>query len=286
MDHNIRCHPNSLLIVKRQEFDDKKGLFYKRSLHFGIKSETLQNKKYAVDFHNTIIRLKRENHGDVIHDNPKHSRLTTEIEKNELAISTGNSGDNTWEEIKDLIPDVMRVLDETGRAEDFKTILSGIQTRALDKNIALQLLHDVGQYMRQSAASSAHSMRYNDISVKFWLLIQKLFHGKAVRFFRGVSYSENHDENKKQIPAMNFAVPSDTVLYIAGLQYKSDTTKPGVIFQMLRQFAECKSEKDVKLSLDGKKISIGFGKKLGEEDLGGLRKNQHWLRDRNALNTK
>ena len=38
MDHNIRHHPYSSSIVKRQEFDDQRGLFYKRRLHFGIKN--------------------------------------------------------------------------------------------------------------------------------------------------------------------------------------------------------------------------------------------------------
>ena len=35
VDHNIRHHPYSSSIVK---FDDQRGLFYKRSLHFGIKN--------------------------------------------------------------------------------------------------------------------------------------------------------------------------------------------------------------------------------------------------------
>ena len=38
VDHNIRHHSYSSSIVKRQEFDDQRGLFYKRSLHFGIKN--------------------------------------------------------------------------------------------------------------------------------------------------------------------------------------------------------------------------------------------------------
>ena len=36
--HNIRHHPHSSFFVKRQEFDDKRGLFCKRSRHFGIKN--------------------------------------------------------------------------------------------------------------------------------------------------------------------------------------------------------------------------------------------------------
>ena len=38
VDHNIRYHPYSSSIVKHQEFDDQRGLFYKKSLHFGIKN--------------------------------------------------------------------------------------------------------------------------------------------------------------------------------------------------------------------------------------------------------
>ena len=38
VDHNIRRHPPSPLIVKRQEFDVQWGHFYKRSLRFGIEN--------------------------------------------------------------------------------------------------------------------------------------------------------------------------------------------------------------------------------------------------------
>ena len=38
VDHRIRNHPHSSIIIKHQEFDDQRGLFFKRSLPFGIKN--------------------------------------------------------------------------------------------------------------------------------------------------------------------------------------------------------------------------------------------------------
>ena len=51
VDHNIRHHQYSSSMVKRQEFDDQRGPFYKRSLHFGIKNleQYLRMNTYSKD---------------------------------------------------------------------------------------------------------------------------------------------------------------------------------------------------------------------------------------------
>ena len=59
-----------------------------------------------------------------------------------------------------------------------------LQSGKLDvKNMALHLLLDVGQFLNANAPSR---MRYSKTSLDYWLVIQKLFKGKGVRFFRGV----------------------------------------------------------------------------------------------------
>ena len=82
-----------------------------------------------------------------------------------------------------FIPDVIVKLKEVGRCEDFISILQGINGDQLSvNNIALNLLLDIGMYLR---ADSPNAVRYSETSHSFWLVIKKLFRGKAIRFFSG-----------------------------------------------------------------------------------------------------
>ena len=67
----------------------------------------------------------------------------------------------------------------------------------------------------------------------------------------------------------NFAVPSDPVLNQESSKYRTDVSTPGIISQSLTIFSTVHKGKDCKLSIDGKKLAYIFGKKYGEEDLGG-----------------
>ncbi|CAC5357935.1 unnamed protein product [Mytilus coruscus] len=68
---------------------------------------------------------------------------------------------------------------------------------------------------------------------------------------------------------IDFAVPSDPILCKHTAKYTLDAAKPGLLDLSLKIVSEkLKGEKDVKLSIDGKKLASGFGK-LGNEDLGG-----------------
>jgi hypothetical protein len=53
------------------------------------------------------------------------------------------------------------------------------------------------------------------------------------------------------------------------LRHRVDANKPGILYQALDAFASSHPGEDCKLSIDGKKLSYGYGKHLGDEDLDG-----------------
>ena len=60
--------------------------------------------------------------------------------------------------------------------------MRNIAAKEITGNIALHLLLDVGQFLRQQ---TVHAFRYKEVTKDFWTLVQKLFNGKGVRFFSG-----------------------------------------------------------------------------------------------------
>ncbi len=68
---------------------------------------------------------------------------------------------------------------------------------------------------------------------------------------------------------LNFAVPSEKILSKHASSLRVDASSPGVLHESLDAFAVANPNTDCKISIDGKKISYGYGKKLGEEDLNG-----------------
>ena len=67
----------------------------------------------------------------------------------------------------------------------------------------------------------------------------------------------------------NFKIPSKAVLSKQSQPFHVDAQTPGVLNEPLKAFAKSRGKVDVKLSFDGGKLATGYGKKLGEEDLGG-----------------
>lgn len=56
----------------------------------------------------------------------------------------------------------------------------------------------------------------------------------------------------------NFAVPSVRTLQKVSSEYTLDAEKPGIMEKSLEVFSKFFNESDVKLSIDGKKISSGI----------------------------
>ena len=164
-----------------------------------------------------------------------------------------------------------------GRLDDSKSVLKAIDKGILNSSIALHLILDIGNFYEHT---SVFNIRYNEETLTFWTTVKKLFKGKGINFFRGYKASE------KQIsPAdckINFAVPSDPILAKHSAVYRLDAGMPGILNISLDVFAAKHDGKDVKLSIDCKKLALGYGQ-MGDEDLAGFecpptlceRKNRH-----------
>ena len=87
------------------------------------------------------------------------------------------------QELIGIIPEVLKILEQSGQKSHFIDTLKSIHSGKMKvTNIAFQLLLDVGHYLSLECSSQ---MRYSKTSLDFWCIVQKLFKGKALRFFSG-----------------------------------------------------------------------------------------------------
>ncbi|CAG2230153.1 unnamed protein product [Mytilus edulis] len=177
-----------------------------------------------------------------------------------------------------LLQDAASVLKERGRYDDFLTVLRCIADRTLIDNISLHLLLDVGNFY---ATNCIQGLRYSEETITFWVTVKKLFKGKGVNFFRGFK-AQGLEKDKECISPkdcrINFAVPSNPTLASESTKYTVGLENPGILETSLDAFAEKNVNKDIKISIDGKKLALGFGK-TGDENLGGF-ENSPTLKDR------
>ena len=90
--------------------------------------------------------------------------------------------ESDMQKLEKILPDVVHSLNDMGQADDFSSVLQAIAKGKIQNNIALHLLLDVGQLLRQD---TPHSMRYNQTSLDFWTLLMKVVHGKGMRLLEG-----------------------------------------------------------------------------------------------------
>lgn len=96
-------------------------------------------------------------------------------------------------DIQEIVSAVLEKLCSVGRDGDFVAVLKAVADGTLSlTNMALHLFLDVGSHLRHSNPSQ---IRYSRTTLDFWLVVQKLFHGKGVRFFRGFSPSVTREGN-------------------------------------------------------------------------------------------
>ncbi|CAG2204526.1 unnamed protein product [Mytilus edulis] len=94
---------------------------------------------------------------------------------------------------------------------------------------------------------------------------------KGNKLFRGYKGDGLGDEKSSIGPKdceINFAVPSNPIITKEVARFTADAGHPGILNLSLDAFAARQQGKDIKLSIDGKKIAIGFGE-MGDEDLAG-----------------
>jgi hypothetical protein len=105
-------------------------------------------------------------------------------------------------------------------------------------------------------------VRYSNETLEFWLIVQKLFKGKGVNFFRGFKAQglNTMNESLSSISPIdcriNFSVPSNPTLSKETFKYTLDAGSPGLLNIPLDAFANVNKGKDVKLSIDCEKLAF------------------------------
>jgi hypothetical protein len=118
-------------------------------------------------------------------------------------------------------------------------------------------------------------MVYSEKTMKFWKILYKLFHGKALRFMSGaksagqvIDGSTSKGLYDPQRTSINFAVPNvNSVNNFDALETNiPKTISPGIITQTLNLLSR---DKTYVLSVDGKKVAPGLSDLHGDQDLFG-----------------
>ena len=199
VNHELKHHVgrNRQLSVRKQILDPKSGHVQYKSKHFHKSLEEVKERlddgdKMTLDEDYCEIHLKRSKRPDT---NCPHSSTNNPTKKERCerpdTKSPHSSTENptkTEEEIESrllqCLPQLLEKLKTIGRSEDFLHVIESIVLGKLRlENIALHLLLDVGHFL---SVGSSSEMRYSQTSIDFWLVVQKLFKSKGLRFFRGI----------------------------------------------------------------------------------------------------
>ncbi|CAC5380555.1 unnamed protein product [Mytilus coruscus] len=176
-------------------------------------------------------------------------------------------------EVLSLMPTVLKNVQKAGHLADFINLLKLI---SVDKfplnNISFLLLLEVARWY---SLENTTKMFYSDQCMRFWKVLYRLFHGKALRFMQGVkssgqilNKSTSRGQFDPQDTNINFAVPDIKTVN----NYESCTIdipkqiQPGLIEQAIQM--KPKTDTYV-LSDDGKKVAPGLTTDNGDIDLFG-----------------
>ena len=263
LHHELMYHmtgePNFSIRVKG--IDENTGDVIYRSQHYHVKLSDIKDwldsgDKLTINTTKVILQFKRTSKDLVVDESDTREDTEENTDK-------GNDEDME-DKFRQLLPEVIDFLKETDRSDDFVSVLECILNGKINvRNIALNLLLDLGQYLNQS---SSGQMRYSQTSLDFWLIIKKMFKGKGIQFFSGnmmnVVKHANYDADSNQATesSINFAAPSDKILRRENQKYMISGEKPGIIPGALTSFRESKSTTnpvECKIAIDGKKLAYG-----------------------------
>ena len=198
-------------------------------------------------------------------------------------------------QLQDLLPAVTAHLSEYGRLEEWVAFFKLINSGDFDVNhIASQLFWDVVKFIQ---VGNIHAMRFSPEVKEFWTVGMSLFHAKFIRFMGGYKaiglLTDGSERNRKSlvpdISRVNFICPEIKSLREEKKKHKIGCEKPGIILSNIKALENSSCDlksKSYKLCIDGKKISAGFGKKLGEVDLFGHESAPTLLDKQNRLNAE
>ena len=171
-----------------------------------------------------------------------------------------------------MLPIVLRNLEEVGQKEYFTKFINLIHSGNFPlENIWYLLFLDLVDW---HSCDTTIRMRYRPETVKFWQIGYRLFHGKFLRFMSGLrSLGQVLDKSSDKglfdplESKGNFVVPSRNNLY------KQDERPlpfyPRINESAILSISSHYGSKPLKLSVDGKKISRGKCKNIGDVDCWG-----------------
>ncbi len=175
------------------------------------------------------------------------------------------------EELKRLLPHAVDFLREHGQLDDWMHVMRQLAggTFPVD-NIAYRLFLDVVNFHEHG---NIFAMQYSANVKQFWAAGYRLFKSKFVRFMGGLKCQGQDQDNQKGSSAqakVNFVCPDLKTLRQETEVFEEQCAKPGILYKNIQNFSVFNNHgNSCKLAFDGKKISMGFGKNLGDVDLFG-----------------
>lgn len=288
IDHCIANHDHEVLKYRQLVLDETSGhKRYQTKTHEGVIPAELKNCGKSVTVHDGLTYI--------FENESKRKKLNTPMKDNfrkNLFHQDAQSSDDDYEvteqeeptndidieiaEMVSTLPAVLKSLESAGHKEKFKQFLDLLASGTFPKtNICYLLFLDIIEWF---SCESTTQMRYGKETLKFWQIGYRLFHGKFLRFMSGPrSYGQVLDGTSEKgvfdplHSKVNFAVPSRNNLY------KENDVKssffPGINVEAIKAIAPYYKQKPLKLSVDGKKISRGKCKNIGDIDCWGHEKS-------------
>ncbi|KAK3086499.1 hypothetical protein FSP39_019282 [Pinctada imbricata] len=278
VDHAVKYHNKYELKYGIKILDEKEGkLFYQTKIHDKIIPNELSKS-------NRCIRVQG-GHIYISDSGAKHKKLNTptetckifdfkhEEDQEPMSEDAKVIHEAYLRELGSMLPKVIEALETEGQLETylkFNRLLAAGDFPMT--NICYLLFLDLVEWF---SCPTTTLMRYRSETLKFWQIGYKLFHGKFLRFMTGLKNEGeilNHDTEKGFFDPLrskiNFPVPSKHALYKTN--EKPSPFFPGISDKCIEIMAKHYLQKPLKLSVDGKKISRGKCKEMGDIDCWGF----------------
>jgi hypothetical protein len=323
VEHCLEKHQHNILKYRQLILDEHSGtLKYQTKIHEGVVPYDLEEAGKSICVQNDSIfifdnvskrkrlntpvkencrkKLPFETHSDFV-SNPgnqisdEDDSLISSVQNLSCVekpddLPSSNDGLDTdtdvLEELYAILPTVLRNLDEVGQKESFTKFVNLIKSGNFPlQNICYLLFLDLVEW---HSCGTTSLMRYRPESMKFWQIGYRLFHGKFLRFMSGprnlgqvLDCSSEKGSLNPLESKVNFIVPSRNNLY-----KQDDRTPgfyPGINESALLSISSHYGNKPLKLSVDGKKISRGKCKNIGDVDCWGYEASPTLEEKRNEL---
>ena len=172
------------------------------------------------------------------------------------------------EKLISLLPEVTQHLSDHNRLEEWTGFFHLVSNGNFSvDHIASQLFWDVIKF---SQADNIQGMRFTPAVKEFWAVGLALFHSKFIRYMGGFKgrgqlvWEDNKSKEKltTDFKNVNFVVPHKNILKEEIQKREISCQSPGIIHSNINAIADFSDvqNKNYKLCVDGKKITVGFGK--------------------------